>query len=95
MSVSVVAGGDIILYFGHSEFLVLKDCYYILNFIRNLISVECLKKQGYFIEWSCFISIYNKVVCSDWKLNNLYFVQPKPSHWMTLKGLMMKKLLRE
>ena len=82
MSVSVVAEGDIILYFGHSEFLVLKDCYYILNFIRNLISVECLKKQGYYVSLNdpIFISIYNKVVCSDWKLNNLYFVQSKPSH---------------
>ena len=44
--------------------LVLKNYCYIPNFTRNLISVGCLKRQGYYVSLddSIFISMKNKIV---------------------------------
>ena len=46
--VEASAMGDITLNFNNSKYLVLKDCYYIPLFKRNLISISCLIRQGFF-----------------------------------------------
>ena len=77
--VSALVVGDVKIYFEHSKVLVLKDCYSIPNFTRNLISFGLLKRQGYYVSLydPIFISINNKIICYGWKSNNLYFVQLK------------------
>ena len=70
---------DVKIFFEYSTFLVLEDCYYIPNFIRNLVYVGCLKRQGYYVSLDdlVFINMNNKIICYGWESNNLYFVQLK------------------
>ena len=39
--------GEVSLYFGGNKVLILKDCLYVPNIRRNLISVSCLACNGY------------------------------------------------
>ena len=55
----VVAVGVFNLYFG-SRVLILKDCLYVPNVRRNLISTTCLGKHGY-----CLILKDNVVIKKD------------------------------
>ena len=57
--IPVVAVGVFNLYFG-SRVLILKDCLYVPNVRRNLISTTCLGKHGY-----CLILKYNVVIKKD------------------------------
>ena len=92
--VSILAVKDVKIYFEHSKFLVLKYCYYILNFTRNQISIGCLKRQGYYVSLDdlIFISMNNKIIFYCWESNNLYFVQLKICSLNDTKRLMMKKM---
>ena len=57
--IPVVAVGVFNLYFG-SRVLILKDCLYVPNVRRNLISTTCLGKHGY-----CLILKDNVVIKKD------------------------------
>ena len=50
----------------NNETLVLNNCLYVSNIKRNLISVACLSKQGYTVNFNSFIYIFknNRLVCS-------------------------------
>ena len=71
--------GEVHLYFDDFRFIVLKDCFYIPNFKRNLIFVACLINDGYSVSFNKSITIFkNKsLMCNGWLQNNLYFIQPK------------------
>ena len=59
--------------------IILKDCFYVPNFKRNLISVACLFKDSYYVSFNKNVVICkNKShICSGWMENNLYFIKPK------------------
>ena len=64
VSITNIAVGDVKIYFEYLKFFVLKDCYYIPNFTRNLISIGFLKRQCYYISLDdpVFISFNNKII---------------------------------
>ena len=43
------AVGEVHLYFDESMVIILRDCFYVPNFKRNLISVACLFKDSYYV----------------------------------------------
>ena len=73
------AVGDVYLYFDEHRYILLKDCFYVPSFKRNLISVSCLINDGFSVVFNKSISIRknNSLICNGWMENNLYFVQPK------------------
>ena len=77
-AVSAEAVGDIYLYFDEFRFILLKDCFYVPNFKRNLISVACLINDCYSVSFnkSVVIRKNKSFICSGWMQQNLYFIKP-------------------
>jgi len=73
------AVGDVHLYFDSYRSLFLRDCFYVPQFKRNLISVACLFKDSYSVSFNNKVVIRkNKsFICDGWMQNNLYFIKPK------------------
>ena len=46
------AVGEVYLYFDEFRMIILRDCFYIPNFKRNLISVACLFKDSYYVSFN-------------------------------------------
>ena len=71
--------GEVHLYFDEFRMIILRDCFYVPNFKRNLISVACLFKDSYYVSFNKNVVICkNKShICSGWMENNLYFIKPK------------------
>ena len=84
---------DITLNFNNSKYLVLKDCYYIPVFKRNLISVSRLIRQGYSIYFDNDIFVFkNKgLICTSYYTSNLFYFQSNILHCIMFK-MMMRKL---
>ena len=72
------AMGDITLNFNNSKYLVLKDCYYIPIFKRNLIYVSHLIRQEYSVYFDNEVSVFkNKgLICTDYHTSNFFYLQP-------------------
>ena len=71
--------GEVSLHFGGHKVLVLKDCLYILNIRRNLISVSCLACNGYSALFNKnSVSILNEKdkICSRMLIDNFYLIEP-------------------
>ena len=63
------------LHFGGHKVLVLKDCLYVPNIRRNLISISCLACNEYSTSFNKnSVSIINGVdeICSKMLIDNLY-----------------------
>ena len=77
--VLVVSVGDMDLHFDNCRILVLKDCYYVPKFRRNLISVSYLFEQDYSTTFNknVIINKNNKQICKGSLINSLYFLYPK------------------
>jgi hypothetical protein len=57
----------------------LKDCFYVPDIYRNLISVALLFKQEYFINFYKFsveIFFNNSLICQGYLNNDLYVLKP-------------------
>ena len=46
------AMGEVHLYFDEFMVIILRDCFYVPNFKRNLISVACLFKDSYYVSFN-------------------------------------------
>ena len=57
---SATAVGDVHLYFDEFRFILLKDCFYVPSFKRNLISVACLIKDSYLVSFNKTVVIKKK-----------------------------------
>ena len=71
--------GEVSLHFGGHKVLVLKDCLYVPQIRRNLISVSCLACNGYSASFNeNSVSILNRVdkICSGLLVDNLYLIEP-------------------
>ena len=70
--------GDVSLLFGGHKVLILRDCLYIPNIRRNLISVSCLACNRYSASFNKkSVSIINGVdICSEMLIDNLYLIEP-------------------
>ena len=70
--------GDVTLDFNNSKYLILKDCYYIPIFKRNLISISCLIRQGYFVYFDSDVSVFKNrsPICIGFHTSNLFYLQP-------------------
>ncbi|KAI3457782.1 hypothetical protein Pfo_014445 [Paulownia fortunei] len=80
--VSARAVGIVYLYFRDKKHLVLRNCYYVPNITRNLISVALLFRQGYYVHFSSMaVDIFlNKVlICKGCLNNDLYVLKPTDS----------------
>ena len=73
------AVGDVHLYFDKFWFIILRHCFYVPSFKRNLISVACLIKDSYSVSFSNKVVIRknNYLICNGWMHGNLYFIKPK------------------
>ena len=58
--VSATVVGDVHLYFDEFRFILLKDCFYVPSFKRNLISVACLIKDSYLASFNKTVVIKKK-----------------------------------
>ena len=76
---SAIVVGDVHLYFDEFRFILLKDCFYVPSFRRNLISIASLIKDSYsiFFNKTVVIKKNKSFICSGWMQNNLYFIKPK------------------
>ena len=45
------AVGKVHLYFDEFRMIILRDCFYVPNFKRNLILVACLFKDSYYVSF--------------------------------------------
>ena len=74
---SAVKIGSILLSF-NNETLALNNCLYVPYIKKNLISVACLSKQWYTVNFGFSVSIfYNKrLICSGTLKDNLYHLSP-------------------
>ena len=71
--------GEVSLHFGGHKVLVLKDCLYVANIRRNLISISCLACNGYSASFNKnSVSILNRKdkICSGMLIDNLYLIEP-------------------
>ena len=71
--------GEVSLHFGGHKVLVLKDCLYVPNIRRNLISVSCLACNGYSASFNKnSVSILNgeDKICFGMLIDNLYLIEP-------------------
>ena len=75
--VSAVKTGSVLLSF-NNETLVLNNCLYVPDIKRNLISVACLSKQGYTVNFGSSVSIFHnkRLICSGTLEDNLYHLSP-------------------
>ncbi|KAH9670831.1 hypothetical protein KPL70_017127 [Citrus sinensis] len=75
--VSAVKTGSVLLSF-NNETLVLNNCPYVPDIKRNLISVACLSKQGYTVNFGSSVSIFHnkRLICSGTLEDNLYHLSP-------------------
>ena len=75
---SAVKTGSVLLSFNNNETLVLNNCLYVPDIKRNLISVTCLSKQGYTINFGSSVSIFHnkRLICSGTLEDNLYHSSP-------------------
>ena len=67
------------LRFGGHKILVLKDCLYVPQIRRNLISVSCLALDGYssiFNKESVSVKYGVDTICSGMLKDNLYLLEP-------------------
>ena len=73
------AVGEVHLYFDEFRFIVLRYCFYVPRFKRNLISVACLIKDSYSVSFNNKVVIRknNSLICNGWMHGNLYFIKPK------------------
>ena len=73
------AVGDVQIYFDNVRFILLKDCFYVPSFKRNLISVSCLVQDNYSVLFNKMVEIRknNSFICSGKMDGNLYFIKPK------------------
>lgn len=73
------AVGEVCLYFDEFRMIILRDCFYIPNFKRNLILVACLFKDSYYVSFNKKVVICkNKsYIYGGWMENNLYFIKSK------------------
>ena len=71
--------GDVHLYFNEFRFILLKNCFYVPNLKRNLISVACLIKDSYSVSFNKTIVIRknNSFIYSGCMDSNLYFIKPE------------------
>ena len=71
--------GEVSLHFGGHKVLVLKDCLYVPNIRRNLISVSCLACNEYSASFNKYsVSVLNgeDKICSGKLIDNLYLIEP-------------------
>lgn len=75
--VSAVKTGSVLLSF-NNETLVLNNCLYVPDIKRNLISVACLSKQWYTVNFGSSVSIFQnkRLICSGTLEDNLYHLSP-------------------
>ena len=76
-SISVIVVGDLSLSFSNNSVLVLHDCLFVPDFIKNLISVSKLCNDGYSVSFNkTYVSIMkeNEVVTCGTLVNNLYHI---------------------
>ena len=73
------AVGEVHLFFDDFRSIVLKDCFYVPSFKRNLISVACLINDGYTVSFNKSVAIQkNKsFIVRGTLVNNLYVIKPK------------------
>ena len=74
---SAVKTGSVLLSF-NNETLIFNNCLYVLDIKRNLISVACLSRQGYTVNFGSYVSIFynKKLICSSTLEYNLYHLRP-------------------
>ncbi|KAI3471446.1 hypothetical protein Pfo_031193, partial [Paulownia fortunei] len=80
--VSARAVGIVYLYFRDKKHLVLRNCYYVPNITRNLISVALLFRQGYYVHFSSMavdIFLNKALICKGCLNNDLYVLKPTDS----------------
>ena len=73
--VDVVALGVVNLKLLSIDYLSLKECHYILNIVKNIISVSCSDKMGYTLiikDKCCSIYLGSKLVVIEPLVNGLY-----------------------
>ena len=87
------AMGEVHLYFDEFRMIISRDCFYVPNFKRNLISVSYLFKDSYYISFNKKVVICkNKShIYSGWMENNLYFIKPKMYSLLTPKLIIILK----
>ena len=76
-SISIIAIGDLSLSFSNNSVLVLRDCLFVLDFRKNLISVSKSCNDSYSISFNkTYVSIMkeNEVVTCGTLVNNLYHI---------------------
>ena len=78
-SVVAEAVGNVRIYFDSFRFILLKDCFYVPKFKRNLISVSCLVQGSYSVLFNKTVEIRknNSFICSGRMDGNLYFIKSK------------------
>ena len=76
---ATVARGVVTLHFGGGKRLVLRDCLYVPNVRRNIVSISCLSCNGYsslFNKDSIFIKYGDDIICRGMLVDNLYLIEP-------------------
>ena len=76
--ISVKAIGSVVLFLENNRTLCLEDCLFVLDFKKNLVSVNCLVEHSLTLQFNSLVSIRSKsfFICSSDLMNNLYFLSP-------------------
>ena len=87
--VSAIAIGSVALFFNNNRTLYLKDCLYVPDLKRNLVSVSCLDQQGYSINFdsSSFIIRNKSTICSGSLIDGLYYLSPKTNSLLNTRDV--------
>ena len=78
VSIVVLVVGDITLVLENNKHLELKDCLYVLESRKNLISISNLNKLSYLVYFNKIVSIRknDSFICSSLLVYNLFHITP-------------------
>ena len=78
VSIVVLVMGDITLVLENNKHLELKDCLYVLESRKNLISISSLNKLNYLVYFNKIVSIRknDSFICSSLLVYNLFHITP-------------------